>query len=115
MYWNCDFLMICFHLYFLNSATLVTIYVIEMNFSVSLPKVLREGSLSHILIIGPCYHFMSKIGKPFVIFFQISIFSISTFHKMKTKRYIKILRDASLLQDPINAHSKFEQNMCDRD
>ena len=60
-----------------------------MNFSVCLPKVPIEGSVSQIFNIGPSYNFMSKIGELFVILFQNPIFSISTFHKMRTKTYKK--------------------------
>ena len=58
--------------------------------------------MSQIFNIGPSYNFMSKIGELFVILFQNSIFSISTFHNMKTKTYIKKIE------------TRF-QNMWDRD
>ena len=51
-----------FHFYFLNSDSSVTIFAFEMIFSVSLLKVLLEGSLSQIFDIGPIFYFMSKIG-----------------------------------------------------
>ena len=97
-------------LLFLNSDFSVTIYVIEMILSVCAHKVPLEGSVSQNLNIGPSYYFMSKNGKLFVNFFQIYIFSISTFHKIKTKTYIKILRHPSLHPDLMNAHSKIEQD-----
>ena len=79
-----------------------------MNVSVCLSKVPVQ-----IFNIGPSYNVMSKIGELIVILFQNSIFSISTFHRMKTKTYIQ--QNASLHYDLMNAHSKFEQNMWDWD
>ena len=51
-----------FHFYFLNNDISITIYAIEMNFSVCISNVLPEGSVSQIFYLGPSYYFMSKIG-----------------------------------------------------
>ena len=48
----------------------VTIYIIDLRFSVYILKVLLEGSLSQFFYLGPSFHFMTKNGKLFVFFMQ---------------------------------------------
>ena len=52
----------------------VTIYVIDLRFSVCILKVLLEGSVSQILDLGPSFHFMPK---NYLSFFCKTIFYIS--------------------------------------
>ena len=40
----------------------VTIYIIQLTFSVWVLKVLLEGSSSQIYYLGPSFHFMAKNG-----------------------------------------------------
>ena len=40
----------------------VTIYITELKFSVYIPKVLLEGSVSQIFVLGPSFNFMTKNG-----------------------------------------------------
>ena len=40
----------------------VTIYAIDLRFSVYILKVPLEGSVSQILDLGPSFHFMAKNG-----------------------------------------------------
>ena len=58
-----------------------------------------------IFFLGPSFDFMTKKGN-FLSFFSIQL---STFHKMKTRTLIKILRHASLHRDPKNSCLKFER------
>ena len=51
-----------FSFFFLNSDISVTVYAINIIFSLSLLKVLLEGRVSQIFDICPRYYFMSKIG-----------------------------------------------------
>ena len=46
----------------MNMDISVTIYITELKFSVYIPKVLREGTMSQILVLGPSFHFMTKNG-----------------------------------------------------
>ena len=39
-----------------------TIYITELKFSVYIPKVLLEGSVSQFIVLGPSFHFMTKNG-----------------------------------------------------
>ena len=48
----------------------VTIYLIDLRFSVYILKVLLEGSMSQIFYLGPSFHFMAKNGQLFVFFMQ---------------------------------------------
>ena len=48
----------------------MTIYLIDLSFSVYILKVLLEGSVSHIFYLGPSFHFMAKNGQLFVFFMQ---------------------------------------------
>ena len=48
----------------------VTIYLIDLGFSVYILKVLLEGRVSQILYLGPSFHFMAKNGQLFVFFMQ---------------------------------------------
>ena len=57
-----------FHFYFLNIDTSVSINVIDLSFSVSLPEVLPEGSMSQIFYFGRSFHFMVKTKKKTVTF-----------------------------------------------
>ena len=47
---------------FLNMDISLTIYVIDLRFSVYNLKVLLEGSVSQIFYLGPSFHFMAKDG-----------------------------------------------------
>ena len=58
-----------------------------------------EGTLSQILDVVSRFDFITKNGKLFFIFFFIIY---SSFHKMRTKTYIKILRHFSLHIYPKN-------------
>ena len=60
----------------------VTIYLIDLSFSVYILKVLLEGSVSQFFYLGPSFHFMAKNGQLFVFFYAKHF---STFHKMKTR------------------------------
>ena len=40
----------------------VTIYIVDLKFSVCILKVLLEGRVSQIFIVGPSFHFMTKNG-----------------------------------------------------
>ena len=40
----------------------VIIYITELKFSVYIPKVLLEGNVSQIVVLGPSFHFMTKNG-----------------------------------------------------
>ena len=51
-----------FSLLFLNSDISITIYAIEINFSVCITNVLLEGSMSQIFYLGSSSYFMSKKG-----------------------------------------------------
>ena len=42
--------------------TSITIYIIYLIFSVSILKVVLQGSVSHIFNIGPSFYFMEKNG-----------------------------------------------------
>ena len=48
----------------------MTIYLIDLSFSVYILKVLLEGSVSQIFYLGPSFHFMAKNGQLFVFFMQ---------------------------------------------
>ena len=72
----------------MNSDISVTMYVIEF-FSVCVPEVSFEGSVSQIFYIGPSYYFMSKIGQLFVIFFKFLCFQILHFIKLKLRHMSK--------------------------
>ena len=62
-----------FHFYFLNIDISLTIYVIDLKFSVCILKVLLQGRVSQFFYLGPGFH---------LIFFAKQF---STFHKMKTR------------------------------
>ena len=57
----------------------VTIYTIHFTFSVWIVKVLLEGSMSHIIYLGPSSYYVAKKGN------VLHIFAIQFFHKMKTR------------------------------
>ena len=48
----------------------VTIYLIDLSFSVYILKVLLEGNMSQFFYLGPSFHFMAKNGQLFVFFMQ---------------------------------------------
>ena len=54
--------MICVTFIFFNMNSSLTIYVIDLKFSMCILKVHSEGSVSQILDLGPSFHFMSKNG-----------------------------------------------------
>ena len=57
----------------------VYIYIIDLKFTVCVPEVYPEGSLSQYFDLGPSFYFMEK---NFLSFFSIQI---STFHRIKTR------------------------------
>ena len=63
-----------------------------MKFLPVVDNTQMEEMVSQIFDIGPSFYFMIKNGKLLVIFF-LNIYS--SFHKMRTKTYIKILRHGS--------------------
>ena len=50
-----------FQFYFLNKDISVTVYVIDLIFSVCIPNIQPEGRVSQIFDLGPSFYFMSKI------------------------------------------------------
>ena len=70
-----------FSLLFLNMDISVTIYIINLRFSVCILKVVLEGRVSQISYLGPSFYFMAKKGN-FLLFYSIQNSSI---HKIKTR------------------------------
>ena len=83
---------------------MVTIYVIDLRFVVCILKVLLEGSVSQIFNVGPSFFLCQKTGN-FLSFFAKQF---STFHKIKTRTYIRNLRHASLHLYLMNTCLKFQ-------
>ena len=78
-----------FHLYFSNMDISVTMQDSALNFSVSNPDILLEGSFFRILILVLVFIYV-KIKPAF--FRHIFSSPISEFHLMTTWDYIHILR-----------------------
>ena len=51
-----------FQFYFLNKDISVTMYVIDLIFSLRIPNIHPKGIVSQIFDLGPSFYFMSKIG-----------------------------------------------------
>ena len=77
----------------------VTIYDIDLRFSVYILKVPLEGSVSQLFYLGPSFHFMAKKRVTFCLF---NAKQYSTFHKIKN------LRHSFLHLYLINKYSKFQ-------
>ena len=50
------------HFYFLNMDISVTIYIMDLEFSVCVLNVCPEGSMSQIFYLGHSFDFMTKNG-----------------------------------------------------
>ena len=57
-----------FDFYFLNQDFLFTIMSPTLYFCILIDNIHSEGTVSQIFNLGPSFYFMSKNGKPFVIF-----------------------------------------------
>ena len=74
--------MIYIYFFFFNTDISVTIYVIDLKFSVCILKVLPEESVSQVFDLGPSFLSMAKKRVTFCLFFAKQF---STFHKVKTR------------------------------
>ena len=87
---------------------LVTSIVFNLIFLCELLRFFKREACLRFFIWVLAFILCQKTGN----FLYLFTTSICTFHKMKTRTSIKILRHASLHLDLINMHFKFGMVMC---
>ena len=97
---------VIFLLLFLTVHISINFVLDGLKFSVHVPDIHVEGTVSQIFVLGLSFYFMSKNGQLCDYLFEH--FFLKFIFKKRTRTYIKNLRQSSLHSDVFNTSVKFQ-------